>query len=244
MNTTTDQRRLAPPLLPLVGVLLVAQRCNTAERSRWYLSLPVCTQMFDMKNSIRSSQSAQVSLGSPTSPWAQDDVSFIKASQHRDQEAFALLVRKYQRPIFTLAFYILQDAEEASILTQETFLAAWKALPLFRGDPPFSLWLLHLTYQQCMQQQKQQTPEQEWQSKWHAALRQEGPYQKTMIEGENLSTLPTISRVVLILRYLQALTYEEMALVLSLPVRTIKAHLFRARTFLHEQGQSRQQRGG
>ncbi|GHO48908.1 RNA polymerase sigma factor [Ktedonospora formicarum] len=195
-----------------------------------------------MKNNIRSSQSAQVSLGSPTSLWAQDDVSLIKASQHRDQEAFALLVRKYQRPIFTLAFYILQDAEEASILTQETFLAAWKALPLLPRDAPFSLWLLRLTYQQCIQQQKQQTPGQGWQSKWHATYRQERRSQQTTIEREDLSMLPTISRVVLILRYLQALTYEEIALVLSLPIRTVKAHLFRARTFLNEQGQSRQQR--
>jgi hypothetical protein len=71
---------------------------------------------------------------------ALDDVSLIKASQQRNQEAFALLVCKYQRPLFTLAWYILLDEEEASTITQDTFLAAWP------GDADVLLWLSRLIY--------------------------------------------------------------------------------------------------
>lgn len=194
-----------------------------------------------MNNDRHSSQFTQISLVSHPSLSAQDDVLLINASQHRNQEAFALLVRKYQRPIFTLALHILQNDEEADSITQEMFLAAWKALPSFPKDAPFSLWLSRLTYQRCMQQRKQQTPEKRGHATLHAVPRRERQHQQTMVAGGDLSKLPTIARVVLILRYLQELTYEEMALVLTLPVHTIKDHLFGARNLLKEQGQARQQ---
>jgi RNA polymerase sigma-70 factor (ECF subfamily) len=51
---------------------------------------------------------------------------------------------------------------------------------------------------------------------------------------EHLSTLPAKYRVVLILRHLQDMTYEEMAEILRMPIGTIKTHLFRARNLLKE----------
>jgi RNA polymerase sigma-70 factor, ECF subfamily len=51
---------------------------------------------------------------------------------------------------------------------------------------------------------------------------------------EQMAQLPTKYRSVLILRHLQEMTYEEMAAVLSIPVGTIKTHLFRARHLLKE----------
>ena len=54
------------------------------------------------------------------------------------------------------------------------------------------------------------------------------------IVREQLEKLPTKYRIVLILRHLQEMTYEEMADILSLPIGTIKTHLFRARHLLME----------
>ena len=51
---------------------------------------------------------------------------------------------------------------------------------------------------------------------------------------KQLSTLPAKYRIVLILRHLQEMTYEEMAEILKLPIGTIKTHLFRARNLLKE----------
>jgi RNA polymerase sigma-70 factor (ECF subfamily) len=54
------------------------------------------------------------------------------------------------------------------------------------------------------------------------------------IVREQLEQLPPKYRIVLILRYLQDMTYEEMADILTMPVGTIKTHLFRARNLLKE----------
>ncbi|HYX50233.1 MAG TPA: sigma-70 family RNA polymerase sigma factor, partial [Ktedonobacteraceae bacterium] len=55
---------------------------------------------------------------------------------------------------------------------------------------------------------------------------------------EHLSQLPTKYRIVLILRHLQDMTYEEMAEILTMPIGTIKTHLFRARNLLKKRLQS------
>ena len=56
---------------------------------------------------------------------------------------------------------------------------------------------------------------------------------QTMVQ-EHLSQLPTKYRIVLVLRHLQEMTYEEMAEILTVPIGTIKTHLFRARNLLKE----------
>lgn len=185
-----------------------------------------------MNNNLRSSQPERTFLVPRISFPAQDDVSLIKASQQGDQEAFSLLVRKHQRPLFTLAWHLLQNDEQARIITQDTFLAAWKMLSALPRDVTLSLWLSHLLYQRCMQQLKQCIP---GQGRDTAHQRESHPQQEAMDAGADLSSLPTISRAVVVLRYVQGLSYEEIALVLTLPIRMVKAHLFGARTWLKEQ---------
>jgi len=190
-----------------------------------------------MNNDVLSSQPERVSLTPCVSLSAQDDVSLLRASQQGDQEAFALLVRKYQRPLFTLAWSLVQDEEKASVITQDTFLAAWKALPSWPGDADILLWLSRLAYQQCLHPRKQRKPEHGLHTTMDGAYRRERPQPQTLSAAEYLPHLPTISRVVVVLRYLHQRTYEEIALVLSLPIHTIKIYLFGARTFLKEQMQ-------
>ena len=193
-----------------------------------------------MNNNVLSSQPERVSQVPRVSLSAQDDVSLVKASQQGNQEAFALLVRKHQRPLFTLAWSILQNEEEASAITQDAFLAAWKTLPSLPGDADVSLWLSRLIYQQCLHQRKQRKPKHGLHTTMDGIHRRERPQPQALSAAEYLPHLPTISRVVVVLRHLHQRTYEEIALVLSLPIRTIKIHLFEARTVLKEQMQVHQ----
>jgi RNA polymerase sigma-70 factor (ECF subfamily) len=70
----------------------------------------------------------------------------VKASQRGDQEAFALLVRRYQRRVFTISLRLIRDYDEASEITQEAFVAVWQRLPGLRGEACFSTWLYLITY--------------------------------------------------------------------------------------------------
>lgn len=182
-----------------------------------------------MNNELLSSQPGGDSPVPSTSFSIQDESALIKACHQRNQEAFALLVRTYQRLLFTLAWQILQDDEQAKTITQDTFLAAWEALPSLSADANVSLWLFHLICQRCLHQR---ISGQGKNAKRDAIHQQENSPQRARGAQEYLPYLPILPRVVVILRYMQGLSYEEIALVLTLPIRTVKTSLFRARNLL------------
>jgi len=171
----------------------------------------------------------------------------VTASKNGDQDAFSLLVQRYQRRVFNLVFRMLQDYEEASEVTQEAFLAAWQGLPGFRGEARFSTWLYRISYNCALKQLETRKRDKALQTALQAEQTFEGEDPKNalleMLDNqemvqEQLSQLPPKYRIVLILRHLQDMTYEEMAEVLTMPVGTIKTHLFRARNLLKERLQN------
>jgi RNA polymerase sigma-70 factor (ECF subfamily) len=193
-----------------------------------------------------SSQSLGLSLpGTVSVPVEQDDALLVAASKNGDQDAFSLLVLRYQRRVFNLVFRMLQNYEEACEITQETFLAAWQGLPAFRGDARFTTWLYRIAYNCSLKQLDARKRDQALQVALQSEQEDEElqSTQLTRLDDqelvqEQLSQLPPKYRIVLILRHLQDMTYEEMAEVLTMPIGTIKTHLFRARNLLKERLQS------
>jgi RNA polymerase sigma-70 factor, ECF subfamily len=197
-----------------------------------------------------SPQSLGLSIpGTITAPIEQDDAQLVIASKNGDQDAFSWLVQRYQRRVFNLVFRMLQDYEEASEITQEAFLAAWQGLSAFRGEARFSTWLYRIAYNCALKQLELRKRDKALYQALQVeqALDEGDDAQKTayleMLDNqqlvqEQLSQLPAKYRIVLILRHLQDMTYEEMAEVLTMPIGTIKTHLFRARNLLKERLQT------
>jgi RNA polymerase sigma-70 factor (ECF subfamily) len=141
---------------------------------------------------------------------------------------------------------MLQDYDDASESTQEAFLAAWQELPGFRSEARFPTWLYRITYHCCLRQLERHKREQALQMTVQAEQGREKVNIEKQAEGsierhdlqtmvrEQLGQLPTKYRIVLILRHLQDMTYEEMAEILTLPVGAVKIHLFQAGQFLKE----------
>jgi len=179
-------------------------------------------------------------------PSEQDDAQYVKASQQGNQDAFAFLVQKHQRLVFNMVLRMLQDYEEASEMTQEAFFAAWQGLPSFRGEARFATWLYRIAYNCALKQLERRKRERSLQAAMEAEhiLEEVNKQQRAevilelrarqAIVREQIEKLPSKYRMVLILRHLQEMTYEEMADFLSIPIGTIKTHLFRARHLLKE----------
>ena len=176
----------------------------------------------------------------------QDDTQLVKASQQGDQDAFALLVRRHQRRVFNLSLRMVQDYEDASEATQEAFVAAWQGLPSFRGEARFATWLYRIAYHCCLRRLERRKRERCLQAVIEAEQILDGMHKEQRVEDilerrdrlavvrKQMEQLPAKYRSVLVLRHLQEMSYEEMAAVLSMPVGTIKTHLFRARNLLKE----------
>jgi RNA polymerase sigma-70 factor (ECF subfamily) len=185
-------------------------------------------------------------IESVSSQTEQHESQLVIASQHGDQDAFACLVQRQQRRVFTMVLRMLQDYDEASEITQETFLAAWLGLSSFRGEARFSTWLYRIAYNCALKQLERRKRERSLLVAMEAEqLLVEVNKQKQaedMLELRDrqaivraqMEALPAKYSSVLILRHLKEMTYEEMADILTMPIGTIKAHLFRARHLLKE----------
>jgi RNA polymerase sigma-70 factor, ECF subfamily len=202
---------------------------------------------FRNENLMQESHNLELSLPGVVSRQAeQDDTQLVKASQQGDQDAFAFLVQRNQRRVFTMSLHMLQDYEEASEITQEVFLAAWQGLPAFRGEACFATWLYRIAYNCSLRQLERRKRERSLQAAIQAEQMLEEVNKEKQAEDmlelrdrqamvrEQLEKLPTKYRSVLILRHLQEMTYEEMADILTMPIGTIKTQLFRARHLLKE----------
>jgi RNA polymerase sigma-70 factor (ECF subfamily) len=193
---------------------------------------------------LQSSHSIGIPVHNIVSASAEpDDAALVTASREGNQDAFALLVQRHQRRVFNLVFRMLQQYEEANEVTQDTFLAAWQGLSSFRGDARFSTWLYRIAYNCALKQLEQRKKD----SALQAAMQVETADSEEMVGTElveihdrqalvreQLTTLPPKYRMVLVLRHLQDMTYEEMAEILTMPIGTIKTQLFRARNLLKE----------
>src|SRR5436853_4680220 len=83
----------------------------------------------------------------PTMTWTDEEL--VTRARTGDTESFNQLVRRWERPIFALAYRTLGREEDARDVTQETFLRAFRALPGFKGDAKFSSWLYRIALNLC-----------------------------------------------------------------------------------------------
>jgi RNA polymerase sigma-70 factor (ECF subfamily) len=152
-----------------------------------------------------------------------------------DKEAFARLVERYQRMVYTLAYNTLGSHVDAEDAAQEVFLRAYRKLPGFRGASAFSTWLFRLAVNTVIDYQRRESrapvPAEVPEAPGHAeseALQRIG-YGHLMAA---LADLPPDYRLPVVLRDVYGLEYREIARVLGRPLGTVKAYVHRGRSAL------------
>ena len=76
--------------------------------------------------------------------------SIVDRARRGDQEAFATVIRHYDRGLRSLAYRLLGDRDRMDDALQEAYLKAFRALPRFRGDSKLGTWLYRITYNVCL----------------------------------------------------------------------------------------------
>src|ERR1044071_6325497 len=79
-----------------------------------------------------------------------NDTEIISQVLNGDQQAYALLVNRYQNYVFTLALRFTRNREDAEEVSQDIFIKAYKALADFRGASKFSTWLYTIVNTTCI----------------------------------------------------------------------------------------------
>lgn len=171
-----------------------------------------------------------------------DQEKIIARARRGDADAFEQLVVAYRDQVFRLALRMCGSEADADEVAQEAFLSAWKALPNFRGESQFSTWLYQLTTHAAidlMRREKRQIAAADI-TEVSAADPAPSPQQQAEqseqreIVRDAILQLAPEQREVVVLRFMEELSYEEIGAVLKLPSGTVKSRLNRAKAQLKE----------
>ncbi|MCR9017193.1 RNA polymerase sigma factor [Aquiflexum gelatinilyticum] len=183
---------------------------------------------------------------------ALEDFELIdKAVLELDQQAYAMLMKRYKKAVYFMILKMIRDTDDAEDLTMEAFAKAFKNLHKFKKDYTFSTWLFRIATNNTIdfiRKKKLKT------MSLNTSMTDDGGNSVTIdVEDDDnnpqdefirsqriemvrifVDKLPAKYRKLVELRYFDELSYEEIAQELDKPLGTVKAQLHRSRELLYE----------
>ncbi len=177
------------------------------------------------------------------------DEELVARSRSGDAESFNLLINRWERPIYALAYRVIGREEDARDVTQETFLRAFRGLAAFKGQAKFSSWLYRIALNLCRDwiRRKKRSP--------MATLPEDveledlasdaGPAEtvEDLVSRRELSELveaamarlPEEQRTAIILKEYHGMTFQEIADLQGCPLSTVKTRLYQGLSVLRRE---------
>ncbi|MFZ5365215.1 MAG: RNA polymerase sigma factor [Patescibacteria group bacterium] len=173
-----------------------------------------------------------------------DDISIVEITIKNDKNAFAVLISRYQGKLFSYILRLINHREESADVLQEVFLKAYKSLKSFNSKKSFSSWIYRIAHNESVNWLKKNTK-----------------YKKQSLDDENnpidvsdshdlsaasiineerveliksLAKLPIKYKEVLVLRFVEEKSYEEISQIISKSVNAVGIMINRAKKMLAE----------
>lgn len=180
------------------------------------------------------------------------DQEVVARSREGDESAYRELIRRYERPVFSLIFRMVRDREIAEDLSQETFIKVLNAIGTYRPEFKFSSWVFkianntaidHLRRRELDTLSLEGSPHAATPEAMEATALQLGTGVASPLDdvasrelgGEieaAINRLRPEYRSCILLRHVEGRAYEEIADILGLPLGTVKTYIHRARNEL------------
>ena len=185
---------------------------------------------------------------------AATDQEVVELAQKAEEKAYRELLRRYQRPVFSLIYRMVRDRELAEDLSQETFVKVLNALDRYRPEYKFSSWVFKIANNAAIDHLRRKeldtlsleggpdatTPERVEATALQLGDTTESPLDE--LEARELGS--TIERAIgklrpeyrscIVLRHVEGRPYDEIAIMLELPLGTVKTYIHRARAELRD----------
>ena len=173
---------------------------------------------------------------------AKEEKQWLDKARQGDTAAFEELVRTHEEFVYSIAYKMLGNAEDAEDATQECFIKAFTSLDSFRGESKFSVWLYRMVSNisiDMLRRRKDsfslnisdedgemtlELPDHRFQPE---SLLEKKEVRETLHAA--LQQLPEVFRAPLLMREMGGQSYEEIAGTLTLDIGTVKSRIFRAR---------------
>jgi RNA polymerase sigma-70 factor, ECF subfamily len=163
-----------------------------------------------------------------------EDLDLIQRTLDGDRNAFGALVDRYQKPVFTLAFRMTGDRDEAEEVAQSAFVKAFEKLSTFDPSFRFFSWLYRIAHNEAVNMLERKERHEELDE--HIGAEELAPVRSDLddIINSSLGELSVDHRSVIVLKHFEGLSYEEVARTLGIPEKKVKSRLFSARTALRD----------
>jgi len=185
---------------------------------------------------------------------AKSDRDIVALARAGEEPAYRELIRRYERPIFSLLYRMVRDRELAEDLAQETFVKALNAIESYRPEFKFSSWIFkiannaaidHLRRRELDTLSLEGSPHAETPDAIEATALQIGARQESPLDAVEarelggqievaIARLRPEYRSCILLRHVEGRAYEEIAEILGLPLGTVKTYIHRARNELRQ----------
>jgi len=164
-----------------------------------------------------------------------DEQQLIEACLAGRDGAFDLVVERHRRSVYQLCYRFVGNHEDASDLSQDVFLRAFRGLRSFRGGSSLKTWLYRIGVNVCLNKVTVRKPiTEDIDVRQHVDTLQESQVDRVLREERAvrmraaIAQLPPKQRATLVLRMYQELSHEEIANVLGSSVGAVKANFFHA----------------
>lgn len=179
-----------------------------------------------------------------------DESKLISLLRKREEEAFRVLMQRYQDKVFGIAYGITLDREESLDIVQEVFIKVYERIDTFRAESKLSTWLHRITVNLCLNWKRRWKRRFRWR---HEPIEAQEISNMADVEGKDerpdtlyekkelkqifwktLKEIPETTRAVFVLKEVEGLSYDEIAETLKIRKGTVSSRLFQARKTLKE----------
>lgn len=163
-----------------------------------------------------------------------EDRDLILKARRGDVEAYNLLVSRWEKRVFNYLYRLVGDREDAMDVSQDTFLKAYQALPRLEDPAKFAGWLFRIAHNEAFSLLRRRKPDGELLAEPGSGFEsgEAGtrllPLELSMAVESALKTLTVEQREAVQLKVYQGFKFDEMAVILDIPVSTVKSRLYTA----------------
>ncbi|GED15660.1 RNA polymerase sigma factor [Aneurinibacillus migulanus] len=169
-----------------------------------------------------------------------DIESVVNRVKSGDKQAYAILIRKFEKKIYTYCYCILKSREEAEDALQEIFIKVYQDIDRYEERVTFSAWLYKIAYHHCLDQIRKQS---RWQRLVSLYQEQQTPFydnynKQVGIEQavhELLMPLNREEKNILLLKVVEQYSFEEIGQIMDCKPATLRKKYERLRKKLHQQ---------
>ena len=162
----------------------------------------------------------------------EQDRALVKRCLEGQRDAASGLVDRYQKRLFNVALRMLNNVQDAEDVTQTVFLNAFFDLGTYNPRYKFFSWIYRMTVNESLNMLKRRKPTVTLEDEFDIRAPGAAPDRAAEVQdsvGRALMSLKPDDRAVVVLRHFVSFSYQEIADVLDIPVRTVKSRLYTAR---------------